>query len=147
MAKVIVIYGTTTGNTETLAEGVVSGLKKGGVEVTVKNVTGANVDELTGYDLIVLGSSTWGEGELQDDFIGFHEAMDKISLAGKKAAAFGPGDSSMYPDTFCSAVEILEEKLKKCGAQLVIEGLKIDGEVQPAMKQAEEWGEKIARSL
>ncbi|MCK4649230.1 flavodoxin [bacterium] len=147
MAKVIVVYGTTTGNTETLAEGVVSGLKKGGAEVMAKNVTEASVDELTGYDGIVLGSSTWGEGELQDDFISFHEAMDKISLTGKKAAVFGPGDSSTYPDTFCTAVGILEKRLEKCGAQLVAEGLKIDGDVQPAMKQAEDWSLKIARSL
>ncbi|MEA3453994.1 MAG: hypothetical protein U9R12_03570 [Candidatus Caldatribacteriota bacterium] len=34
--KVIVIYGSTTGNTETLAEGVVLGLKRGSTEVTVK---------------------------------------------------------------------------------------------------------------
>lgn len=36
-AKVIVVYGSTTGNTETLAEGVVEGLKRGGIEAIVKN--------------------------------------------------------------------------------------------------------------
>ena len=32
MKKIIVVYGSTTGNTETLAKGVVSGLKEGGIE-------------------------------------------------------------------------------------------------------------------
>lgn len=147
MAKGILIYGSTMGNTETLSEGVVGGLKKGGVEVTVKNVTEANVNELTNYDLIVFGCSTWGEGELQDDFIDFHDKMEGISLAGKKAAVFGPGDRENYPDSFCEAVDILENKLKECGAEIVAESFKVDGDVEPAMGDAESWGLEVAKSL
>jgi len=53
--------------------------------------------------------------------------MSKISLEGKKAAVFGPGDSGSYPDTFCQAVDILEDTLNKCGAKIVVEGFKVDG--------------------
>ncbi len=147
MARAILVYGSTTGNTETLAESVVEGLKKGGVNVTLKNVTEADVDELTGYDLIVLGCSTWGEGELQDDFIEFYDRMEGVSLAGKKSAVFGPGDSEMYPDSFCKAVDMLEEILAKCGARIILEGLKVDGDVESAMGNAEAWGLKIAKLL
>ena len=147
MAKGILIYGSTTGNTETLSEGVVEGLKQGGVEVTAKNVTEANVNELTQYDLIVLGCSTWGEGELQDDFIDFYDEMPKISLTGKKAAVFGPGDSEVYPDTFCTAVDLLEDRLKECGAEIIVDSFKIDGDIEPAMEDAEAWGLKIVESL
>lgn len=147
MAKAILIYGTTTGNTETLSEAVVEGLRKGGVEVTVKDVTEANVNELKGYHLIVFGCSTWGDGELQGDFIDFYDKMKDISLAGKKAAVFGPGDKENYPDSFCEAVNILENRLKECGAELVIEGLKVDGDVEPAMGEAELWGSKVAKAL
>jgi len=78
-AKVILVYGSTTGNTEMLAEHVAAGLERGLASVTVKNVTEASVDELADYDTIVFGCSTWGEGDLQDDFVDFHEAMEGIS--------------------------------------------------------------------
>jgi len=147
MAKVILIYGSTTGNTEALAEAVASGLNEGGAEVTVKNVVDASVNELADYDSVVLGCPTWGEGELQDDFIDFYEEMSSISLTGKKAAVFGTGDSELYPDTFCKAVEILENRLKECGAEIIVESFKVDGDVEPAMGDAEAWGLKIAESL
>ena len=147
MAKTILIYGSTTGNTEELSGRVAAGLEQGGAEVTVKDVADTGVDELASYDAIVFGCSTWGDGELQDDFIDFHADLDGASLDGKKAAVFGPGDSDDYPDTFCDAVDILEDALKKCGADIVAENLKIDGDVEPAFGDAEAWGAKVAGAL
>ena len=151
MAKAIVIYGSTTGNTEILSQSVSFGLREGGLEITVKNVSSAKIDELADYDLVVLGASTWYDGELQDDFIGFHEKMASLSLAGKKAAAFGPGDKEGYPDTFCVAVDMLEERLKQCGAEIMAGGLKIDtpGDVvdDAAKEDARSWALNIAKLL
>ena len=147
MANVILVFGSTTGNTEMLAEHVAAGLEEGMASVTVKNVTEASVDELADNDAIVFGCSTWGEGDLQDDFVDFHEAMDGVSLEGKKAAVFGPGDSEEYADSFCVAVDMLEETLKKCGAEIVVEGFKVDGEVEPTFADAEAWGLKVAKAL
>ena len=146
-AKVIVIYGSTTGNTEILAKGVVEGLKRSGIEAMVKNVTEAGVNELLDYDVIVLGSSTWGEGELQDDFLDFYDKMGSVSLTKKKAAVFGTGDKEGYPDTYCEAVNILEDRLKECGAKIITESLKVDEDIEPAMEDAKSWGEEIAESL
>ena len=147
MAKTILIYGSTTGNTAVLSEHVAAGLKQAGADVTVKDVADTGVDELASYDAIVFGCSTWGDGELQDDFIDFHADLDGASLDGKKAAVFGPGDSDGYPDTFCEAVDILEETLKKCGADIVAENLKIDGDVEPAFQDVEAWGTKVAAAV
>ena len=72
MVKAILIYGSTIGNTEILSKSVEEGLKISEVEVKVKNVETAGVEELKDYDAIILGCSTWGEGELQDDFITFY---------------------------------------------------------------------------
>ena len=90
MAKAILIYGTITGNTETLSKGVAERLRKDGVEVTVKDAVEANVND---YALIVFCCSTWSEGELQDDFIDFYDKMKGIFFARKKAAVFGPGEN------------------------------------------------------
>jgi len=147
MAKIILVFGSTSGNTEDLTESVVDGLKSGGAEVTVKNVTDASVNELKDYDAIVFGCPTYGDGELQDDFIDFSAAMSNISLEGKKAAVFGPGDSGSYPDTFCQAVDILEDMLKKYGAKIVVDGLKVDGDVIAAIVDAETWGSEVAGAI
>ncbi len=77
----------------------------------------------------------------------FHKAMDGISLEGKKAAVFGPGDSEEYPDSFCKKMDILEETPKKCGAEIVTESFKVDGDVEPAFEDAEAWGLKVAKAL
>ena len=147
MVKAMLIYGSTIGNTEILSKSVEEGLKSSDVEVTVKNVETASTEELKDYDAIILGCSTWGEGELQDDFISFEEEMSEIKLDGKKAAVFGPGDSETYPDTFCDAVDILEKRLKNCGAEIVIDSLKIDGDVEPKCEEAKNWGKKIGEIL
>jgi flavodoxin I len=106
-AKVILIYGSTTGNTETLAEGVVSGLKRGATEVTVKDVTEAEVDK--------------------DDFVDFYNKMDKVLLTGKKAAVFGPGDKESYPDTYCGEVNILDRDLRNTERRLLLKVLRLMG--------------------
>lgn len=154
MAKTIVVYGSTTGNTKTLSESVVEGLKSSGAEVTVKNVTDAKVNELKDYDLIVLGCSSWGvtfEDKiemLQPDFRDFYPKLDNVSLEGKRAAVFGTGDSAMFGEEhFCKAVDYLEEKLKERGAEIIKEGLKVDGDVTPALDDAKNWGSKVARPL
>ncbi len=145
MARVILVYGSTTGNTETLSKSVAEGLETLGVDVAVKNVVETSPEELKDYDGIVLGSSTWGMGELQDDFIDFEEGLKSLDLNGKKAAVFGPGNS-MYPQ-FCKAVDILEERLKGCGARIVVNSLKIDGDVDPMLNEAREWGKDLAQKL
>lgn len=142
MRRAIIVYGSTTGSTEMLASYIGEGVKESGLDVTIRNVVDVNPDDLLAYDIILLGSSTWGEGDLQDDFVPFYEQMDDLSLAGKKAAAFGPGDSSY--DMFCEAVNLLEEQLKDCGAKIIAPGLKIDGDVIAAEEAAQEWGRQAA---
>ena len=69
--------------------------------------------------------------------------MEGVELKGKKAAVFGPGDSSY--SLFCEAVDILEKRLKECGAEIIIDSLKIDGDGDLHLKEAEAWGEKAGR--
>ena len=73
------------------------------------------------YDVLVLGSSTWGAGELQDDWYDGVKVLKKCDLSHKSVALFGCGDSDSYSDTFCDAIGILYEDLKDthckfCGA-------------------------------
>ena len=112
MSKIVLIFASMSGNTEMMAEAVVKGIQEAGEEVEVIDVmNGVFAKELLNYDGILLGSYTWGDGELPDDFLEFYEEMDEIDLKGKKAAVFGSGDTGY--NHFCAAVDILMEKLKE----------------------------------
>lgn len=142
--KAIIVFGSFVGNTETLAGYVRRGLEKAGADVICKDVVYASVDELGGYDLIILGSPTYEPKMIQDDMIPFYEQLEALDLHGRKAAAFGPGDTA-WPD-FCEAVNYLEERLTHCGAELVTAGLKIDGVVEDHEAEAIEWGRAAAEA-
>ena len=143
MAKAIIVYGSETGNTETIAEDIASGLGDANLEVTLKNVTAASVEKLLDYELVLLGPSTWGdeEKELQADMVDFYEELENIDLSGKPAVAFGCGDSDYTP--FCGAVDLLEERLEQIGARLLDEGLRVDD--QGNDPDARSWGREMAK--
>lgn len=48
------------------------------------------------YDVLVLGTSTWGAGELQDDWYDGVKVLKKADLSHKFVALFGCGDSDSY---------------------------------------------------
>lgn len=124
MAKVIMVFTSMTGNTEEMAEAIAQGVREQGVELDVKEVLDATATELEQHDGILLGAYTWGDGELPDDFLDFYDELDDVDLAGKKAAVFGSCDSSY--EKYGAAVDILIEKLQERGAEVVLEGLKIE---------------------
>ena len=141
MAKAIIVYGSETGNTESVAEVIAAALEDANLQITLKEVTQASVDELSGYDLILLGSSTWGddEKELQADMVDFYDDLEGADLSGKPAAAFGCGDSDYTH--FCGAVDLLEKRLEQIGATLLDESLRIDGD--PDDDDARNWAIQI----
>lgn len=129
MAKILIVYGSTTGNTESIAHAIEKKLAELGHTVTVKNAADTDPEHLAkGYDALLMGCSAWGEEdvEMQDDFIPFFEAFDKMDLANAKVASFASGDRS-YPH-FCGAVDVIEERCKELGANVIAEGLKLEGD-------------------
>ena len=106
MNKIGVFYGSTTGTTEDLARRIAEKLDVSSEHVfDVSKLTEALVNE---YDVLVLGSSTWGAGELQDDWYDGVKVLKKCDLSHKYVALFGCGDSDSYAD----AIGILYEDLK-----------------------------------
>jgi flavodoxin short chain len=148
MSKVLIVYGSTTGNTEAVAEQISDILKDKGADVTMKNVVDATVAELgNGYDLTVLGSSTWGDDdiEFQEDFGIFYEDLDKAELKDKKVAIFGCGDSSY--EHFCGAVDLLEEKMDILGGKIIGEPLRIDGDPEESSSDIDDWAAEIGAGI
>jgi flavodoxin I len=113
MSVVKVIYGSSTGNTENAANAIAGQL--GGVAV---NVASASLEDLHA-DVLVLGTSTWGIGDLQDDWLGQIDQLDKVDLKGKKVALFGLGDQGGFGDSFIDGVGTLYQKAVARGAEVI----------------------------
>jgi flavodoxin I len=114
MGKTAIIYGSTTGNTENAANQL-SGL----LNADVFDVSSNPSDALNQYDNLILGTSTWGAGDLQDDWEDFISEIELSKLNGKVVAIFGFGDGCSNPDTFVSGMGALYEAVKDNGCKLV----------------------------
>lgn len=116
MANIGIYYGSTTGNTQDLAERLAKSLNVSSADV--HDVSSAKAD-FGKYDFILFGSSTLGMGDLQDDWESFVDNLAKADLNGKKVALFGCGDSSSYSDTFGDALGKIYDVIKNKGIQLI----------------------------
>lgn len=148
MKKALILFGSTTGNTEDMAGMIKRALEASGLETELKDVASAVPGDLNAtYDLLMVGCPAYGDDaiELQEDFQEYYEQIDGVSLNGKKYAVFAPGDSSYT--FFCGSVDMLEDKLEDLGGQRIAAGLKIDGDPSDAEKEIEEWARAVAADL
>ena len=139
MAKVLIVYVTTTGNTEKMAGIIAEAAKGAGADVTCKTVGEASVSELAGYDVIAFGSPAMGaevieEAEMEPFFT---EAAG--SLSGKKVALFGSydwGDGEW--------LRTWEDRCKEAGANVIAT---VKAHLEPdddATTECKDFGAKLA---
>ena len=148
MKKVLIVYGSTTGNTEYMAEIISKGFINAGIKTGLANVTDFDPLELDeDLNALILGCPAYGHDsvEFQEDFEEFFEGIEDLNLKGRKFAVFAPGDSSY--EYFCGTVDEIEEVLEKMGAEKLIDGLKVDGDPEDYEEEIREWAESIACGL
>lgn len=117
MKKIAIIYGSSGGNAEDAAKRIAGELKENDVKLfDVANVKSELFDE---YPNLILGTSTTGIGDLQDDWDRFLPKFKKLNLEGKTVALFGLGDSDSYSDSFVDSMGILFETVSEMGANVI----------------------------
>ena len=114
MNTTIVIYGSSTGTCEAIAEKIAS--KLGCEAVNVQELT---TDIIDNHQNLILGTSTWGAGELQDDWYDGLKTLQESDLSGKVIAFFGCGDCESYSDTFVGGMGELYNGIKDSGAHFI----------------------------
>lgn len=123
MKKVGIIFGSSTGTCENIANTIAQKLGVGAADMM--NAGEITVDKVNEYEVLLLGTSTWGDGEVQDDWYDGIKVLKSADLKGKTVALFGCGDSESYCDTFCDGMGVLYEDLKDSGCSFT-------GKVSPA---------------
>ena len=114
MKKTVVVYGSSTGTCEAIAEKI--GAKLGAEVMNVQDLT---ADVVAANENLILGTSTWGAGELQDDWYDGLKVLQSADLTGKVIALFGCGDCESYGDTFVGGIGELYNGIKESGARFV----------------------------
>ncbi|MFD1210461.1 flavodoxin domain-containing protein [Arthrobacter sp. GCM10027362] len=116
--KVTVLFGTETGNAEMAAEDIAEVLGSVVESADVTAMDDYDVRGLADEDLLVIVSSTYGEGELPASAQPFFDALqaERPALAGLRFGVFGLGDSSY--DTFNNASTTIAGTLTSLGATL-----------------------------
>ncbi|MFP4151633.1 MAG: flavodoxin [Alkalispirochaeta sp.] len=114
---IAVIYGSSTLNTEYSAQRIQAAFGDGVADLhNVKHLETALLQERS---LFVLISSTWGTGDLQDDWELFYPHLDKVDFHGKTVGLVGLGDQENYPDTFCDGIALLYDKVIERGGTII----------------------------
>lgn len=121
MADIAIFYGSTSGTTEEIAEKIQQEIGEDICDLYSMEEDFDDVDDLLKYDYLLLGCSTWGAGEVQNDWREplFDMEMDKPDFSGKTIAIFGPGDCEGHSKHFVGALGTLYDQFKALGANVV----------------------------
>jgi len=117
MQKIGLFYASSTGNTEYIANKIKDKMSKANIEL--HNISECSDDALEQYDFIIIGASTWGEGDLQDDWEDYFSNIQKTDFSTKIVAFFGLGDQEEYCDNYLDAIGTLYDEVIKNGATVV----------------------------
>ena len=141
MSKVAVVYWSSTGNTEAMANAVADGIREKGGEAVLHTCEDFDGSKVAEYDAIAFGCPAMGDEVLEDTE--FEPMFDgcKGALKGKNIALFGSygwGDG----EWMCTWAERMEQ----AGAQIVGgEGLICHGTPgADAIDECESLGREVA---
>lgn len=108
MNKIAILYGTSGGSVESVAKQV-QDLFEGSADIY--NVLDVTISEIQDYQYLIVGTSTTGIGDLQDDWEGFLPSFAKIDFTGKKVAIFALGDSASYSTSFAESMRVVYDEI------------------------------------
>lgn len=129
-----ILVGTTSGNTEALADTLHQTLEQRNFQVQFHDQP--ELSEVpTSNTLWLVCVATHGAGEYADSIAGFMEdlASTRPDLSSVKIALIAVGDSSY--DTFCQAGTDAENLLNTLGARFISNKLTIDMQTDPDPEQ------------
>ena len=116
--KIAVVYWSGTGNTETMANAVLEGVKDAGAEGVLLGAADFTADQMNEYDAIAFGCPSMGVESLEEsEFEPMFQSCEPL-LAGKRIALFGSygwGDGEWMRNW--------EDRCRADGAELVCESV------------------------
>ncbi len=119
--KLLVLYGTESGNAEGLADKFAKTAKKKGHKPTLKNMSDLSPADLKKHENIITLVSTWGDGEPPESATAFYEGFMKedVDLSGANFSVLALGDTSY--EQFCQTGKDIDARLEALGATRIVD--------------------------
>ena len=108
-------YASSTGNTADVAQEIASKLGN----IPCIDIGDDGITSINEYDKVILGTPTWGEGELPDDWLDVWDEFTQIDFSNKTVALFGLGDQDGYGDYFLDGMGLIYEVLVKNNVKVI----------------------------
>jgi flavodoxin short chain len=125
MLQVTIVYASLTGNTEEIVEYVADLLEEREVVVTLVDCEEYEGTEFIHADICIVGTYTYGEGELPEEIIPVYESIAELDLTGKIFGVCGSGDT-LYEEFYCQSIDDFEKVFEQSGATKGAENVKVD---------------------
>jgi flavodoxin I len=116
MASVGIFVGSSSGATQEAAELLEEHFD--GCELINMEEDYDDLDQFDEFEVLLIGSSTWGQGDPQRDWVDplYEMENETPDFSGKKVAFFGAGDQDTHGEEFVSALVKFKELFAKLGA-------------------------------
>lgn len=126
MNRIGIFFGTETGTTRLIAKKIHKKLGDG-IAAKPLNVNRIALADMLQYDALILGTPSYGIGEipgrsagcLETNWEEFLAQFESADFSGKRVALFGLGAQERYSDRFASSLLRLYEVFKGFGAEIV----------------------------
>ena len=120
--KLNVLFGSQSGNAESIAKRLVKEAKKQGYEATIAALEKASLAALAQERCALIITSTWGEGDPPDNAVKFWEqliAENDLKLASLNYSVLALGDTNYQH--FCGFGKSLDSRLEALGARRIFD--------------------------
>lgn len=120
MGKIGIFVGTAGGTSMKVADALVEAFDIDEEDVINMEDDFDDVeDQMMAYDILFLGSSTWGQGDLHFSWVDpiLEIEDEEFDFSGKTVAFFGAGDCKKHGEHFCSALGKLHKTFTNAGAK------------------------------
>ena len=134
MTLAAILYASMSGNNEEVADIVEKYLEEENIEVKKEEADDVDVHFFDDADICIVHSYTYTDGEIPNELEEMYDGLAETDFQGKIFGIAGAGDSNY--DTFCHAVELLDEAFAKTGAVRGADMVKIDDKPEPSDEEA-----------
>lgn len=117
MEKIGLFYGSDTGCTDDFTKDFIEIWGK--EDLNVMEIGDASIGDFKEHKVLILGLSTWYDGDLQSDWETFFEDFQTIDFTGKIVAIYGLGDQIGYGEYFVDGIGILAEVILENGGTVI----------------------------
>ena len=148
MASVLIIFGSTSGNTELVCDEVSQILREKKHKVVMQRAEQSSPADIKKHKFVILAGSTYGQGLIQEHMAKFIKTCSAADFKNKKFAVIGLGDNKYNTEYVIESARILENTVKNNEGELISPALRINKTPVPHLETTvKKWAINLSKQL